>query len=166
MPFSQFGGGKNVPFGHSEQRSHQSFGRAEEFNAGEDDVVQVILAAFFQCDDNVGAGSELIGINQRDVKAFAARFVNGDVRVGHMRGEVTVFLIEHLHAALVFVEFAGIVGFGEQVLKQNGVRNTDRVQVLHRSSDDQIAEDRVALDVDMAHLDLGAFIDLKSDFER
>ncbi len=38
-----------------------------------------------------------------------------------MRGEIAVFLIEHLHAALVFIQLGGIVGLGEQIFKQDGI---------------------------------------------
>ena len=51
---AQLGGGEHVALGHPEQRPHQRFRRAEELHAGEGDLVQVVLAAFFHGDRDVG----------------------------------------------------------------------------------------------------------------
>ncbi len=101
-----------------------------------------------------------------DVHALAASLTHGDHGIGDASGEVAVLLVEDLHTAFVFFQLAGIVGFSEQILKQDGIRDADGMHVFHRPDDVAIAKYGVPGDIDVAYFYFGTFGDFERDFER
>ena len=82
------------------------------------------------------------------------------------RREVALLLISIPYAVFIFFELVGIEALCEEVFKQNGMRNADRSQVLHRADHFAVAENLVALDLDLADLHLRALVNLEDNFER
>ncbi len=72
-------------------------------------------------------------LDQRQPEFSAAHGHDVHFRVGGLRGEIAVVLVELLNALLVFFQLGGIVGLREQVLEEDRVRNPVRVQILHRA---------------------------------
>ncbi len=74
-------------------------------------------------------------------------------------------LIGIAHALFIFLELAFVESLIEQVLEENGVRDSDRMRVLHRLDHLFLREHMVSDDGDVTYLHLRTFIDIKNDFE-
>ena len=48
--------------------------------------------------------------------------------------EVALLLVSVTDALGIFGELGGVVSFGKQVLEEDGVRDADRPQILHRAA--------------------------------
>jgi hypothetical protein len=70
------------------------------------------------------------------------------------------------HALGVFFELGGVVGLGEEILKDDGVGNADGLQVLHGPAQVEPADVPVAHELDFAHLHHRAFLDVEVDLHR
>ncbi len=76
MPLRSLAVEKMSPLDISEQRGHESFRRAEELDARERDVIQMVLAALFDGDGDVGAVPIWLGWIGADVQALSAHLAH------------------------------------------------------------------------------------------
>ena len=122
--------------------------------AGKRDLFQAVLIALFH--------------RHGDVDGFASLFVewpiprrgriaNLGLRIGDQRFEIALCLVVVADALGVFVQLGGVVGLGEQAFQENRVRNADGLQVLHRGLQFARLDRLVALEGNLAHLDLRSF---------
>ena len=79
------------------------------------------------------------------------------------RLEVASVAVGQADALGVFIQLGGVEGAGEDVLKDDGVRDADGLQVLHGRAQGAVGEVLIAVEDDLAHLDGGAFLDLEGD---
>ena len=86
-----------------------------------------------------------------------------DLRRGvlHHYREVAAVLIFQTHALGIFVQLAGVVGSSEKIFQEDRVRNSRRLQVLHRRSQGARVYVLIALKLDLAYLNLRAFLHYK-----
>src|SRR5208283_1634425 len=63
----------------------------------------------------------------------------------------------------IFFEFGGVVGLGEEVLKEDGVRDADGLEVLHGRTERAVVDVFIAPEADAPHLDLRPLLDDESD---
>src|SRR5947209_10720024 len=85
------------------------------------------------------------------------------LRVLHQNLEVSLLLILVADAFGVFSELRCVVGLGEKIFQEDGMGNPNRPQVLHSTAQFAAGQALVALELDLADLDLRAFTDNKSD---
>ena len=71
------------------------------------------------------------------MKARVPGIVDLGFGILHQRFEVAAVLEFGANPFGVFFELGGVVSLGEEVLEENRVRNTDRLQVLHRRPQDR-----------------------------
>src|SRR5208337_1865869 len=95
------------------------------------DLLQTVAWTFFngQLDVNGFAGCGL----ERKVPADTAGVVDLRLRIGDQCLEVSLGLVKIANTLGVFIQLSGIVGASEEVLQEDRVRNTNRLQVLHRT---------------------------------
>ena len=60
--------------------------------------------------------------------------------------EISAILILGANPLGVFFELGGVVGLGENVLQEDGVRDSDRLQVLHGGAQNAAVDVLVALE--------------------
>ena len=122
--------------------------------------------AFFDGNGDVGALAGLVRLEHGYMHTLAAGVAQRDRVIEDASRKVTFVLIELPDAFLVFLELGGIVGLGKDILEEDRMRNTDRMQVLHRPDHDQVAENRISLNFDFAHFHLRPFIHVEGYLER
>ncbi len=83
-----------------------------------------------------------------------------------LRPEIAPVLKCAAHSLRIFLEFAGIVGAGEEVLQENRVRNPHWPKVPHRRAQLARAHRPVAGEGDIPHFHRGAFLDDEVDRDR
>jgi hypothetical protein len=84
----------------------------------------------------------------------------GFAGLGHVVAAVVIDLLDEFG---IFVEMAGVEGAGEEILKQDGVGDADGLGVVHRVAQGAVGDVVVAIELDLADLDGGAFLDLEGD---
>src|SRR5271156_2996829 len=91
-----------------------------------------------------------------------------DMRGGDIdRGpEIAPILQRAANPLGIFLEFAGVVGAGEDVLQEDGVRNSNGPQVFHGRAQLARTHRAIALEGDISHLDGRAFLDDEVDGDR
>ena len=77
--------------------------------------------------------------------------------------KVSLGLIEKPDTLGVFIEFAGIVGAGKEVLENQRMRDSNRLGVLHCRPKLAAGNLLVAVEFDVADFNLGALLDDKVD---
>ena len=90
-------------------------------------------------------------------------------RLGLVHGvhlEIAAVLVFIADAFGIFVQLGGVVGPGEDVFQEDRVRNADGPQVLHGVTQHSRLDVLVAFELDLAHFNLGAFLDHKRDADR
>ncbi len=92
-----------------------------------------------------------------------AGVVNFGLGILHHDLEVAAVLEFRPHPFRVFVQLGGIVGLGKDVFQEDGVRDPDRLQVLHGPAQDPRADMLVADKRNLAHADLGALLHHKGN---
>ncbi len=165
--FAKLSSREDIAFRHLEQRSHQRIRSLEQLDAHEIDLVQTEQLAFVYMQFDVGSLAGFIRLEQRnpDPALIAADVANGHLGIADSGSEVSVLLIEVADHLFIDFELAPVEALGEEVFKDNRVRDSDRAQVAHRAPDHTIGENAVAFDLDLPDLDLRTFIDLENDFE-
>ena len=127
--------------------------------AGEGDAAQAIALAFFDGQGDVDALALLGPEGEQREAAFIADVGGGLADDGL---EVAVVLVGHADPLGVFFELAGVVGAGEEVLQEDGMRNADRPQVPHGGAKGAAVDVLVAGEADVADLDRRAFLDVEA----
>src|SRR6476646_11469793 len=100
------------------------------------------------------------------MKALVPRIVNVGLVVTDSGIEVAAILVFGSDAFGVFFELRRIVGLCEQVFQKYRVRYADRAQVLHGLAKNSALDGVVALELDLADLDLGTFFHNKNNAYR
>src|SRR5581483_3323955 len=77
--------------------------------------------------------------------------------------EEAAILILGANALLVLGQLGRVISLGEDIFQENRVRNSNRLQVLHRRSQSTAIDVLVALEFDSTDFDLGAFFDDEGD---
>ena len=98
-------------------------------------------------------------LHQRNMEAGVAGVANVGLRSLQRCFEIPALLKQVANALGIFIKFAGVVSAGEDVFKNDRVRNADRLQVLHRRAHFAIWDMLVAFEADLANLDLWPFFD-------
>ncbi len=123
--------------------------------AGEGDARELVSRTFFY--------------GHQDIDALALRWPEGKgietAGVADVRGwragerfEVAAVAIGLTDALGILIELGLVVGAGEEILKDDGARNADGLEVLHRIAQGAIAEIVIAVEGDLANLYGGAFL--------
>jgi hypothetical protein len=97
------------------------------------------------------------------MKALVSGVVNLRLGLVHDDFEISAILIFVPNAFGIFIQLGGVVGSGEDVFQEDRVRDTDGTQVLHGVAKHARLHVLVALELDLAHLNLRAFLDHKRD---
>ena len=100
------------------------------------------------------------------MEARVAGVVNLGLGILHQHFEVAAVLIFRAHPLGVFVELGGVVSLGEEVFQEDGVRNADRLQVLHGAAQNAGVDVLVADEGNLADFDLGPFLHHERDAHR
>ena len=162
---AKLGGREHVALAHAKNAAEYIFRRTEEFNAYQIELLQAILGAFVYVHAEVRPLAGLVRIEEWNAEACASHIFNLRIFCAGLCSEVAFFLVKTLNAAHVFFELGGVVGLCEKIFEKNGLRNANRTKILHRTPDHGITKGGIALDVDLANLNLGAFGYTKIDFE-
>ena len=85
---------------------------------------------------------------------------------GTFHFEVAAILVFGPHPLGVFFQFGRVVGLGEDALQEDGMRNSDRLQVLHGRAQNARLNRLVAIEPDFADLDLRPFLDHERNSDR
>ena len=120
-------------------RSARLFGRF--FVALEGDAAEAIALALFDRDEDVDALAGR-GPKREWIDAAGVADLGGGLAGEGL--EEAAILVGELHAADVLIELARVVGLGEEVLKNDGVRDADGLEVLHRGDEGAIGHGGVA----------------------
>ncbi len=131
--------------------------------AGKGDAAELVAGALFNRHQNIDALAA-IGPEGEPVKAaFVANLGTGrfDGRVG-----VALVAVGQADALGVFVELGSVEGAGEQILENDGIRDADGLQVLHRAAQVKAAQVLIAGELDLADFDRRAFLDIEVDLHR
>ena len=99
-------------------------------------------------------------------KIQAALIANVGQRSFDAGPEVAAVAVRRANALGVFFQLACVVGAGKQVFQDDRVRNADRPQVLHGGTQRPAGNVLVAVKLDIAHFDRGAFLDVEVDRDR
>src|SRR5229473_5978882 len=92
-----------------------------------------------------------------------ASVMNFRLGVLHQHFEVATVLEFGPYSFCVFIELGGVIGLGKEVFQEDGMRDPDRLQVLHGAAKDSGTNVLVAHKSKLANSDLGAFLHHKSD---
>ena len=141
----------------------QGLGVVDGLVAGEGDGAKAVAATFLNRHQNVDPLA-LVGPKGKEVEtAFVANLRLGlfDRRIG-----VALVAIGQADALGVLFKLGGVKGLREEILKEDGVRNADGLEVLHGAAQHQAGNMLVAGELDVAHLDGGAFLDIEVDLNR
>jgi hypothetical protein len=142
--------------------SAQGLGVADGLVASEGDGAQAVARALFDGHGDVDTLA-LVGAEGKEVQAaFVA-----DLGLGlfHRSVGVAFVAIGEADALGVFFQLGGVEGLREEVLKDDGVRDADRLQVLHGAAQNEAAEMLVADELDVADFDGRAFLDVEVDLD-
>src|SRR5581483_2252574 len=126
----------------------------------ERDRTQRVAIAFFNWHGDIDRFALLA--NQRNADA-AAGVVNLRLGILDQHLEIAAILVLRAHPFGVLVQFTSVVGLGKNVLKKNGMRNANKLQVLHGSAQNSLADVLVPDKGNLAHLHFGAFFYSKDD---
>ena len=74
---------------------------------------------------------------------------------------VALVAIGLANALRVFFELGGVKGLRKEVFKDDGVRNSNRLKVLHRATQLKAADVLIADELDLTYLYGGAFLDVE-----
>jgi hypothetical protein len=131
----------------------------------EGDLAQPVHAAFFDRNGDIDgfSGSRL---NQGNVRSLMSGVANLGLGVAYVCFEIATILVLLAHALGIFIELGGVISPGEYVFEENGMRNADRPQILHRTAQDAALDVLVAVELDLSDFDLGAFFDHERDAHR
>ena len=99
------------------------------------------------------------GCSPRDVEAGVSSVVDLGFGVVHQHLEVAAVLELGADPFGVFFQFGGVVGLGENVFQENGVRNADRLEVLHGRTQGAVIDVFVASEANFSNLHLRSFAD-------
>ncbi len=133
------------------------------FIAGERDATQPIASAFFDRQGDVDALA-LLGPEGQEREPALIPDMRG--RLSDNRLEVAMILIGHPNPFGVLFQLAGVIGAGEEVLQEDGVRNADGTQVAHGIAQGTRVQVSVAGKADVAHFNCRAFLDIEGDRDR
>ena len=86
-------------------------------------------------------------------------FVNHDL-------EIATILVFRPYPLSILFQLRGVVGLGENVFQEDRMGNTNRLQILHGGPQDPCSDVLVALELDLAHFDLGPFLHHERDSDR
>src|SRR5208283_2904448 len=100
---------------------------------------------------------------QGNVRSSVAGIVDLGFRVLHQHFEIAAVLEFGADTFGILVEFGGVVGLGENVFEEDGVRNPDWPEVLHGRAQGAVIDVLIAAEADLTDPDLGAFLDDKRD---
>ena len=95
--------------------------------------------------------------------AHVSRIVNLRLGILHNDLEIAPVLVFIPDAFRIFLQLGGVVGSGEDVFQENRVGHANGPQVLHGVTQHARIDVLVALEPDLAHLDLRTFFDHKRD---
>ncbi len=140
----------------------QGFDIGDRFVAAKLDILETVTVAF---DDRHGNVHHLApGLHdQGNVKASGADVADLGLRVVNGSLEVAALLVgvaDHFH---VFAELGGVVGAREKVFQEDGVGDADGPRVAHGVAQRARLHVLVVLELDAAHLHLGAFLNHEGD---
>ena len=126
----------------------------------------MVQPAFFHRQRDIRIDARVIHLEEREAPSFAALVLNVHRFFQCLGVEIPRILIRLAHAILVFIQFGAVIRLGENVLKQDGVRNADAVRVLHGANHPAVVVRGVVLNFDMPHLHLRAFIHHEGNLQR
>src|ERR1700683_2215230 len=162
--FGDFVAAENISVLEREQRTQRSR-IGNRLIVLEGDLAQTVLIPFFDGHRNINrlAGSRL---QDRNVEAFMSGVVDLRLGIADPGFEVAAVLILGPHPLGVFFKLGGVVGLGEDILQEDGMRNANGLQVLHRRPQNSRLDGLIAFELNFADLDLGPFLDHKCDTDR
>src|SRR5271156_324218 len=105
-------------------------------------------------------------LQQRNVRALMSGVVNLRLGFARVRLEIPAILIFIPDALRVFIQLGGVVSSGKDIFQENRVRHADGPQVLHGGAQHPRLDVFIALELDLAHLDLGPLFDHKRNPNR
>lgn len=149
---------KTSPGLHLENIVRNKVLRLEKLDAHVIDFVQAIEPAFLHPDRDVGALSRTVHVKQRNAELAAAHVADVDLVTDGVGREVALVLVVHTRQFDVLLQFRGVVGLGEDILEEDGVRHAYWPQIPHGADQGAAAECLIALDLDVPHLHLGPFV--------
>src|ERR1700734_1765234 len=91
----------------------------------------------------------------------AASVANVGLGLARKSLEVAFLAIGFTYAIRIFVQLAGVEGTWKDALQDDGVRDADGLQVLHRRHQFTVAEGMIASEGNLAYLDGRSFLDDK-----
>ena len=118
----------------------------------------MIASALFNRDHDID-GLAHAGLEERNVQAGVAGVMDVGLGVLDQDLEVATVLEFGAHALGIFVELGGVVGFGKNIFKNDGVRNADRLEVLHGPAQGAGLDVDIAAELNFSDFDLRAFLD-------
>ena len=156
------------PFPHREDRPENLIRDSEQFDIGEAQLAALVAGAFLDKQVDVGKLLRLVEEHRpRDQEGAASgRVADVEVVLEDVGPEVAALLVGVAEALLVFLELADVEGAREQVLQHEAARDPERLGVLHGAPRGLAAHHFEPLEGDVAHLDLGAFVDVEDDLDR
>src|SRR6266851_1511404 len=100
------------------------------------------------------------------MEAFVPRVVDHSLRLVDHDLEIATILVFRPYALCILFQLRGVVGLGENVFQKDRMGNTNRLQILHGGAQDPCSDVFVALELDLAHFDLGPFLHHERDSDR
>jgi hypothetical protein len=128
----------------------------------ESDGAQAIARALLDGHGDID-GLSHAGLKPGNMEAFVSGVVDFGLGIVDQHLEVAAVLELGTDALGIFFELGGVVGFGEKIFEEDGVRDADGLEVLHGRTQSAVIDMLVAAEADVANLDLGPLFDDEGD---
>ena len=163
-PLGDFFAGEDVAVFDCEQAAER-FLVSDGLVVLESDGTETVSIAFFDGHGDIDGLTRAL-LEERNVEPGMAGVVDIGFGIVHQHFEIAAVLVLGANTLYVFVELGGVIGLGKKAFQEDGVRDADRLQVLHSRNQSAIVDVFVPLEANLSHFHLGAFADHKGQAHR